>query len=313
MANKRFWFGVSVIALVFVMTVLAAGCTLLDDILNPNDDDTPGSSGGSGSILTMTDIPSEYNGKYALFMVEEESAAIIGAESIDWDQEAITLVKISGGKASLPLWIMNSNGDGFDKFTGDYTAGEYRSGVLIFETKTIYGNMDMSKDPIAVITFGTIEFKKGSAAKSWNEDDVWSKVTSFSQIDGAWRAPSSVSGKMQYYDLYYTIVYDNYIVTFDAANHTMSATGSGTTTYSGVDVDLFWPQIKSNAESMNEEDGITVDTNDADHSVTVTYNNYSQEIPEEEELGDSGMQINLSRTKLMMSSGGIVYIYTKVK
>jgi len=165
MAKKRVWFAILAIALVFVITV-AAGCTILDDLLNQNgDDDTSGSSSGSSnSTFTLTGIPSKYNGKYAIFMVDGEG--IVGAQSIDFNNEIITLVKISGGKVTLPMWIINSNGTGFDKFTGNRTFGADKSTVGIFENNKWDGS---AEGIITALVFDSVVFKNGSASKSWSD------------------------------------------------------------------------------------------------------------------------------------------------
>jgi len=62
MVNKKLLLGMLVLTLVFGMTVL--GC---------EDDKTDGKGGGntgSGGTFVVTDIPAEYNGKYAIYMIK---------------------------------------------------------------------------------------------------------------------------------------------------------------------------------------------------------------------------------------------------
>jgi len=57
-------------------------------------------------------------------------------------------------------------------------------------------------------------------------------------------------------------------------------------------------------------DGVTATVNDANHSVTVTYNNFTQ-VLSDEYLSIMGVQINQNGTKLKMSNDVIEFIYTK--
>jgi len=138
--------------------------------------------------------------------------------------------------------------------------------------------------------------------------DTWSNVTSFSQVNGTWKAPSTYTGNAQ--GIKVTANTSNYRITFNAAAKTMSVSGTVTTTYSGGNINSFWPGMKESLEYMNQMDGITASANDANHSITTTYNNFSQTL-DDDELAGAGFKINQDRTKLKMSQGGIEIIYTK--
>jgi len=152
MANKKLFFGILVLLLVFGIVVV--GCN--------NDDGS--TSGNSTGIFSLTGIPSEYNGKYAMFF-EETFNGLIGAQSIDFSSRLITMVPISSGKVTIPMWIANSSGTGVVSFTGDRVTEEYKSGVLIYGKKTT----DMSDEPIVTFIFRTVIFVNGSATKTWND------------------------------------------------------------------------------------------------------------------------------------------------
>jgi hypothetical protein len=140
------------------------------------------------------------------------------------------------------------------------------------------------------------------------EGDTWSNVTGFSQVNGTWKAPSSASFTAQ--GITITGTYNNYIITFNATAKTMSASGSTTQTYSGGSISLYWDDIKESMNDMGELDGVTVSANDANHSITITYNNFSQTLTDEE-LTEVGLQINQNGSKLKMAQGGMEIIYTK--
>jgi len=142
-------------------------------------------------------------------------------------------------------------------------------------------------------------------------EDTWSNVTSLSQINGSWKAPSSYSGTMQ--GITFSATTNNYIITFNAAAKTMSASGSTTTTISGGNINELWPDLKQSMESAyNGQSGVTVTFNDANHSYTMTLNNFSQALPDSA-LMQMGLQINQNGSKLKMASDiGIEIIYTKV-
>jgi histidinol phosphatase-like PHP family hydrolase len=140
------------------------------------------------------------------------------------------------------------------------------------------------------------------------ENDTWSNVTNFSQVNGTWKAPPSYSASNQ--GITANVTTNNYLITFNSTAKTMSVSGSTTTIYSGANINSLWPDIKESMGYMNELDGVTVSTNDTNHSITLTYNNFSQ-VMTDSELSQVGIQINQNGSKLKMSNGGINIIYTK--
>jgi hypothetical protein len=90
----------------------------------------------------------------------------------------------------------------------------------------------------------------------------------------------------------------------------MSSSGSSTATYSGGNISTVWPQlgVASMVASMNEMEGITASANDANHSMTMFYNNFST--PMYDEMLTE-FQINQNGTKFKRAQLGIEMIYTK--
>jgi len=158
-----------------------------------------------------------------------------------------------------------------------------------------------------VLAFGMMVVGCDNGTTS-GESDTWSNVISFSQVNGTWKAPSSTSFTTQ--DITVTGNYNNYTITFNATAKTMSVSGSATQTYSGGNIILYWSDIKESMSELGDLDGVMVSTNDVNHSITITYNNFSQTLTDEE-LTEVGLQINQNESKLKMSQGGIEIIYTK--
>ena len=60
---------------------------------------------GGGGTLTLTDIPSKYNGKYVGLEAEgiNNESYLIGARNVDPEKGDLYFVRISGGRAAIPL------------------------------------------------------------------------------------------------------------------------------------------------------------------------------------------------------------------
>jgi hypothetical protein len=157
MANKKFCLGMLVLALAFGMMVV--GCD--------NDPDPDNNNVGSGGSFTLTNIPSKYNGKYAMYM-SEDLPLLVGTQSINISTGVVTPVQISNGSVSLPMWIAGNSG--YTRFSGNRTVSD--SGVMIVNTSTFTENTD-DEDILAKISFESITFSSGNATKSWNDGEVF--------------------------------------------------------------------------------------------------------------------------------------------
>jgi hypothetical protein len=140
------------IALVAVIGFSFAACG--------GDDD--GGGGGQGTF-TLTDIPSKYNGKYALLVGEggedETYTYLYGCLSWTESPETFTLPQISNGSVSLPMWKVTSD-EKLVKYSGNNSCGIL---VGIFNSQTWDG-----EEAIVDVYFEPVPFSKGSATKSWN-------------------------------------------------------------------------------------------------------------------------------------------------
>ena len=141
--------------------------------------------------------------------------------------------------------------------------------------------------------------------------DTWSDVTSFSQVNGRWKAPSSFSGTMQ--GMSASVTTNNYIMTFNATAKTLSVSGSSTHKFSGGNINDIWSNLKEMIGLMAEELlGATVTFYDATHSYTLVYSNVPLPLTDSD-LIETGYQINQNGSKLKFAESGVIeVIYTKL-
>jgi len=121
-----------------------------------------GNNNNGGGTFTLTGIPSEYNGKYALLSVSGENPAIIGAQTVNLSTDFVTLPVISNGSVSIPLWILT--GSNITRYSGNHTIGV---DIVISKFQSFISNPDIT----AEITFASVTFSNGSATRSWSQKD----------------------------------------------------------------------------------------------------------------------------------------------
>jgi hypothetical protein len=112
---------------------------------------TPG--GNTGGTFTVTGIPSEYNGKYAYFSASIMRGDLSGFQSRD----PLTLVQISNGSVSLPMWLSYPS---WQRYSGNDTAVD-----AVLE---IYNGQTRDSGKITEVSWPSIAFSNGSATKTWN-------------------------------------------------------------------------------------------------------------------------------------------------
>ena len=160
---KNFWKGITVMVLVFGFAVM--GC---------NDGTTD--SENNGGILTITDIPSIYNGKYTFFSYyASENSNIVGCKNINVSTNTFELVPITNGITNIPLWIPNSNGT-LSKYFGNDGMTIFVPSANSYIRVDIYDTATFSKgngqSPIAKIDFLEVYFKNGNATISANKGTI---------------------------------------------------------------------------------------------------------------------------------------------
>ena len=132
------------------------------------------SSGDIGGTLTVTDIPSEYNGRYALFEANSGNVTYIrGYQSVDESTETTTLPQISNGRANIPLWLwINNEAANSFYLESKYTGNDTISRNDWYFNFAILGDGVLSPlslpGLLARIEFASITFSNGSAIISAN-------------------------------------------------------------------------------------------------------------------------------------------------
>jgi len=137
-------------AIVIAFCVTIAGCA---------------KSAGGGQF-TLTDIPPEYNGKYAILTgmnLTTPNLVYVGCKSVSGNDKN-KLSRISNGKVTLPMWTIDTSSK-VKKYSG--------SGALSMVSVSIFDSEMQAKEkpeePSGVAMFMTVDFTGGSASKSWEE------------------------------------------------------------------------------------------------------------------------------------------------
>ena len=161
-----------VLLVIFVM-ILAFGIAVLGcDNGTTDGGGNPSAGGGSGGVFTLTDIPPEFNGKYAYLSrggggLEDRGDQInIGGFQSFNTSTGFTLPQISNGRVVIPLWVFqesdNGNGGVFLRYSGNN---------VISVVVDIYNS---ATDPyeLGYAYFELVQFSNGNATRSWNEGSV---------------------------------------------------------------------------------------------------------------------------------------------
>jgi len=177
MTKKNLWLGILALTLVLGMTVVGCSDGSTDGKGgNNNSGNNGGNNGGnndnsSGGTFTLTGIPSEYNGKYAVLeaaVVGEGVEAIVGAQTVNMSTGTITAPVISNGSVSIPLWTSPDSGEGVIRYSGNQTLY-----VAILITNIQSGDEgDFKHNYVAFIEFSSVASSNGSVTKSWSQGRV---------------------------------------------------------------------------------------------------------------------------------------------
>jgi hypothetical protein len=149
---------IGIIALVVVIGFSFTAC-------GDDDDD----NGGGGGTFTLTNIPSEYNGKYLSISYEgtyyNDPEQFWGSTDEYGSQHCFA--RISNGRASIPLWAYS------------FSAPDEVYAVRYTRTETVPCRVDILNadgflgwlDEVITFYINSVSFTNGSATKSWNDID----------------------------------------------------------------------------------------------------------------------------------------------
>jgi len=129
---------------------------------------TPATTTSGSGTFTLTDIPPEFNGQYAYLLSYDNSVDLYSAQSINIQAETAKGVLISGGKVSLPMWIIKGNSA--ERYSGNHTVD-----IEVYGHKDIAeGGFDILYTISGGVFFESVTFSNGSATRSVNQaDDSW--------------------------------------------------------------------------------------------------------------------------------------------
>jgi hypothetical protein len=168
MKNFIKWLGIISIALVIAFSFT----TCEDD--SGGGGGTPGGGGSGGGTFTLTDIPAQYNGKYADLTSIASSSFTAGYALYGGQLKAngigISRVLISNGRVSLPMYIWK---DPVRDLKMERYSGNDKNVSLCID---IYSSQDPNLYTGDVASFyDRVDFSNGSATRSWNEGEGYEK------------------------------------------------------------------------------------------------------------------------------------------
>ena len=157
MKNALKLFGIIALVAVIGFSMVACG----------GDDNGGGGGGGGGSgsggVFALTDIPSEYNGKYVYGFQRLENGSYIYVSTTKPNGSSLSTMygngcRISNGKVNMPMWEGLST---YERYTGNDTTG---LSIQIKDSDAGY----WEATTLQVKNWrGT--FRNGNASASWND------------------------------------------------------------------------------------------------------------------------------------------------
>jgi len=136
-------------------TMIVDGTTYTKEGGSTNPGTNPGD--GNGGVLTVTDIPSEYNGKYAsCFGREKSSDPLIYGYTGRYQG-----VRISNGTVSMPMWTGTDAGS--SRYFGDQTDAFY---IMDITETDFIGTGSIT---LKIQYLNNVTLRNGSGTTSWNK------------------------------------------------------------------------------------------------------------------------------------------------
>jgi len=142
-------------SITFVMLVV--GCATTKENSGKDDD----------GIFTLTDIPAFFNGKYVILFAYDDNLNLYGFQSFNNRTGKLVLCRISNGSVSLPIWI----GTSFSDIIPARNSGNCNVSIEIYNKGAI-NTRGTLPDPIVSVSWRSVTFSNGSAAKTWSSGFV---------------------------------------------------------------------------------------------------------------------------------------------
>ena len=191
-----------------------------------------GGASSGGGTFTLTGIPSQYNGKYAMVMAEDarETIAVTGVQALTMQEGGVsaTFVPIRGGRVALNLWATTRAG--VNPYTGNDT-------LMVAVAILNQAAMEPGDNPRREVSVGfeSVSFRNGNATQAWRDGTVveapssrggdaswkWTVVSDRSDIAIAYGGGRFVVGTINGYTAYST---DNGVTWTASVNRTFGST-----------------------------------------------------------------------------------------
>jgi hypothetical protein len=126
-----------------------------------------GGSSSSGGTFTLTGIPSQYNGKYAMAVLDDARGATIGVGAQTFTELGdVSFTPIRSGRAILNLYV-HSSGQ-IIPYTGNDTL-TVEIGITSHASRSL---SESAPEDEGVVKFESVSFRNGSATKAWRDGTV---------------------------------------------------------------------------------------------------------------------------------------------
>jgi len=123
----------------------------------------------TGGTLTVTGIPSQYNGKYAAFIGSAKGKTFYGAQGFDM-LDIFIGVQIANGSVSLPMWEQGSNGV---RYSGNDTIPGWFNVYGFIPDDFYKANTDTTAIASSVLLLdNSVTFSNGNATVMWSSGEI---------------------------------------------------------------------------------------------------------------------------------------------
>jgi hypothetical protein len=210
-----------------------------------------------GGPFTLTGIPSRYNGKYAMAMIQNDrqTIAVTGAQAITVSavgDVGITFAQIRGGRAALNLWTSSSTSAVFP-YRGSDTL---EVTVVIADVATYRELEDVEDGEGVLIAFENVSFKNGSASRAWRDGTVEEASSSGESARGgetSWKWTAVADNRSGFSNIYAIAYGNNRWVAGGISGKMAYSTDNGVSWTAVADSTIWEYQVGRNTSMANIE------------------------------------------------------------